>query len=52
MILIWRDLVKKDVKKETFFDVKCSLTLKEELDSKVREYYKILHFLSEDNITV
>lgn len=32
MILIWRDLVKKDVKKETFFDVKCSLTLKEELD--------------------
>lgn len=32
MILIWRDLVKKDVKKETFYDVKCSLVLKEELD--------------------
>ena len=32
MILIWRDLIKKDVKKETFYDVKCSLALKEELD--------------------
>lgn len=32
MILIWRDLVNKDVKKETFYDVKCSLVLKEELD--------------------
>lgn len=32
MILIWRDLVNKDVKKETFYDVKCSLILKEELD--------------------
>lgn len=32
MILIWRDLVLKDVRKDTFFDVKCSLTLKEELD--------------------
>ena len=32
MILIWRDLVKKDVKKETFYDVKCSLALKDELD--------------------
>lgn len=32
MILIWRDLVNKDVKKETFYDVKCSLALKEELD--------------------
>ena len=32
MILIWRDLAKKDVKKETFYDVKCSLALKEELD--------------------
>ena len=32
MILIWRDLAKKDVKKETFYDVKCSLIVKEELD--------------------
>ena len=32
MILIWRDLAKKPVKKETFYDVKCSLALKEELD--------------------
>ena len=32
MILIWRDLINKGVKKETFYDVKCSLTLKEELD--------------------
>lgn len=32
MILIWRDLVNKSVKKETFYDVKCSLALKEELD--------------------
>lgn len=32
MILIWRDLVNKDVKKETFYDVKCSLMVKEELD--------------------
>ena len=32
MILIWRDLVNKPVKKETFYDVKCSLVLKEELD--------------------
>lgn len=32
MILIWRDLAKKDLKKETFYDVKCSLALKEELD--------------------
>lgn len=32
MILIWRDLAKKDVTKKTFYDVKCSLALKEELD--------------------
>lgn len=32
MILIWRDLAAKPVKKETFYDVKCSLVLKEELD--------------------
>ena len=32
MILIWRDLVNKNVDKKTFYDVKCSLALKEELD--------------------
>ena len=32
MILIWRDLVHKNVDKKTFYDVKCSLALKEELD--------------------
>ena len=32
MILIWRDLALKDVKKATFYDVKCSLVVKEELD--------------------
>ena len=32
MILIWRDLVNKGVEKRTFYDVKCSLALKEELD--------------------
>lgn len=32
MIIIWRDLINKPVKKETFYDVKCSLALKEELD--------------------
>ena len=32
MILIWRDLIHKNVEKKTFYDVKCSLTLKEELD--------------------
>ena len=32
MILIWRDLAKQPVKKETFYDDKCSLALKEELD--------------------
>ncbi|MBQ8681811.1 MAG: phosphomannomutase/phosphoglucomutase [Bacilli bacterium] len=32
MILIWRDLAKKEVAKKTFYDVKCSLALKEELN--------------------
>ena len=32
MIIIWRDLVNKNVEKKTFYDVKCSLSLKEELD--------------------
>lgn len=32
MILIWRDLSKKNVAQKTFYDVKCSLALKEELD--------------------
>lgn len=32
MLLIWKDLVKCDVEKKTFYDVKCSLMLKEELD--------------------
>ena len=32
MILIWRDLINKNVDKKTFYDVKCSLALKEELD--------------------
>lgn len=32
MIIIWRDLVNTNVEKKTFYDVKCSLALKEELD--------------------
>ena len=32
MIIVWRNLVHTDVLKKTFFDVKCSLALKEELD--------------------
>ncbi len=32
MIIIWRDLIHKNVDKKTFYDVKCSLALKEELD--------------------
>lgn len=32
MILVWRDLIHKNVDKKTFYDVKCSLALKEELD--------------------
>ena len=42
MIIIWRDLVNKNVKKKTFYDVKCSLALKEELDKLgiENEYYR------------
>ena len=32
MIIVWRDLIHKNVDKKTFYDVKCSLALKEELD--------------------
>jgi len=32
MIVIWKELVKTNVEKKTFFDVKCSLCLKEELE--------------------
>ena len=32
MIIIWRELVKTDVPKKTFYDIKCSLALKEDLD--------------------
>ena len=32
MIIIWKDLVNKDVEKRTFFDVKCSLCLRDELE--------------------
>lgn len=32
MIIIWKNLVSTNVPKKTFFDVKCSLALKEELD--------------------
>ena len=32
MVIIWRSLVKENVEKKTFYDVKCSLALKEELD--------------------
>ncbi len=32
MIIIWRDLINKLADKRTFYDVKCSLALKEELD--------------------
>ena len=42
MILIWRDLVKKGVTKKAFYDVKCSLALKEELDKLgvANEFYR------------
>lgn len=42
MILIWRNLVTKNVSKKTFYDVKCSLSLKEELDrlGVENEYYR------------
>lgn len=32
MIIIWKDLINTKVEKKTFFDVKCSLCLKEELE--------------------
>lgn len=32
MIIIWKSLINTDVEKKTFFDVKCSLCLKEELE--------------------
>ena len=42
MILIWRDLIHKNVDKKTFYDIKCSLALKEELDKLgvQNEYYR------------
>lgn len=42
MIIIWRDLVKTNVPKKTFYDIKCSLTLKEELDKLgvANEFYR------------
>ena len=42
MILIWKDLVNKNVEKKTFYDVKCSLALKEELDKMgvQNEFYR------------
>ncbi len=32
MVIIWNSLVKEKVEKKTFYDIKCSLALKEELD--------------------
>ena len=32
MIIVWRSLINTNVEKRTFFDVKCSLALKEEMD--------------------
>lgn len=42
MILIWKDLVNKTSNKKTFYDVKCSLALKEELDKMgiENEFYR------------
>lgn len=42
MILIWRDLATKLQDKRTFYDVKCSLALKEELDKMgvENEFYR------------
>ena len=42
MIIIWRDLVNKDVPKKTFYDIKCGLCLKDELDKLgiENEYYR------------
>lgn len=42
MIIIWRNLIKTSVEKKTFYDVKCSLALKEELDKMgiENEFYR------------
>ena len=42
MIIIWKDLVNKVSDKRTFYDVKCSLALKEELDKMgiENEFYR------------
>ena len=42
MIIIWRDLVNRDVAKKTFYDIKCGLCLKDELDKLgiENEYYR------------
>lgn len=42
MIIIWRDLINKDIEKKTFYDVKCSLALKDELDKLgvLNEFYR------------
>ena len=42
MIMIWKDLVNKVDDKKTFYDVKCSLALKEELDRMgiANEFYR------------
>lgn len=42
MILIWKDLVNKVQNKKTFYDVKCSLSLKEALDKLgvANEFYR------------
>lgn len=42
MVVIWKNLVKENVEKKTFYDVKCSLALKEELDKLgvANEFYR------------
>ncbi|MEE3342969.1 MAG: phosphomannomutase/phosphoglucomutase [Bacilli bacterium] len=42
MVVIWKSLVKENVEKKTFYDVKCSLALKEELDKLgvANEFYR------------
>ena len=42
MIVIWKNLVNTNVEKKTFYDVKCSLSLKEELDKMgiQNEFYR------------
>ncbi len=32
MVIIWKSLINENVEKKTFYDIKCSLALKEELD--------------------